>query len=370
MATTTRAHLAAAAVALAMSAMLITGWSIFEFDHILTTYAFATVVGLYGLTHRLVVWGQRPCTSIIFRRAAKDITAPKNLLHLVKRGFGYFVLNRFVMKRGMNRWGAHWPIMIGCVMASAIAFPLVFGWIWFETPADNFGHYQIHAFGIHLRTIDWQGFEAFMMFHGLVWAAFFVIAGVTVALIRRLRDRGDQAVQTFGNDIMPLVLLLLISFTGLGLTVSYTWLDGFFHHQMAVIHAATICFTALWLPYSKLFHIAQRSLKAAHMVYDHAAQDEGMAKCANCGAEFATMRQVNDLINVEQDLGYNYQLPNSAAGHWQHVCPRCRRSLLVRAQSARWAQHRSDDLPAASPNLVSAGPTALPTTPSASSTGK
>ena len=340
-----RAHLFAFSVALVFSAVLITGWSIFEFDHILTTYAFATVVGTYGLVHRLVIWGHRPPTAVIFSKAASDITKPANVIHLLKRGFGYFVLNRFVMKRGMNRWGAHWPIMVGCVMAAAIAFPLVFGWVWFETPEDDFGVYKLHAFGIHLRTIPWDGFETFMMFHGLVWAAFFVIAGVTVALIRRLRDRGDQAVQTFGNDIMPLLLLLAISITGLGLTVSYTWLDGFGHHQMAVIHAATVCFTALWLPYSKLFHIAQRSLKAAHMVYDHAAEKEGMAKCANCGAEFATLRQVEDLKKVEKDLGYNYSINSQTANHWQDICPKCRRSTLVLAQSARWAAHRTDDLP-------------------------
>jgi hypothetical protein len=48
---------------------------------------------------------------------------------------------------------------------------------------------------------------AFIVFHGLVWASFLVLAGVMLAFRRRMKDRGAEAVQQFGEDILPLVLL-------------------------------------------------------------------------------------------------------------------------------------------------------------------
>ena len=84
--------------------------------------------------------------------------------------------------------------MIGCVMAAAIVFPLILGWVWFETPADNFEVYQVMVFGIHVRTIAIDGFEAFLMFHGLVWASIPVGCLATAILaVNNVRDRkGDR----------------------------------------------------------------------------------------------------------------------------------------------------------------------------------
>jgi hypothetical protein len=45
---------------------------------------------------------------------------------------------------------------------------------------------------------------------------------------------------------------------------------------------------------------------------------------------------VEDLIEVERRLGYKYELPQHAAGHYQWICPRCRRALLAIAQGATW----------------------------------
>ena len=69
-------------------------------------------------------------------------------------------------------------------------------------------------------------FFAFLVFHGLVWSAFLVIAGVMLALRRRMREEGAAAVQMFSEDMLPLLLLFAVSLSGLLLTVSYTWLAG------------------------------------------------------------------------------------------------------------------------------------------------
>ena len=45
--------------------------------------------------------------------------------------------------------------------------------------------------------------------------------------------------------------------TGLMLTASYTWMKGGDAYVfLAVLHAITVIFTLLWLPFGKLFHIA------------------------------------------------------------------------------------------------------------------
>ena len=66
--------------------------------------------------------------------------------------------------------------------------------------------------------------SAFLIFHGLVWSSILVIAGVMLAMRRRMVDHGAVAVQQFGEDILPLILLFAISVTGLMLTASYTWI--------------------------------------------------------------------------------------------------------------------------------------------------
>ena len=210
-------------------------------------------------------------------------------MHLCGRVCSYFALNRFVWKRGLNRWAAHWPIMVGCLMALAIVVPLILGWVWFETPPEDLHLYRIMLFGIHIRTVPVDGIEAFLAFHGLVWASIPVVIGCGVALYRRTKDRGDQATQTLGNDIMPLALLLAIAISGLLMTASYSFLGGMAHYWMAIFHCGVVCITLLWLPYSKLFHIPQRTLKLAHMVYEHESARSGKVACERCSHEFADM---------------------------------------------------------------------------------
>ena len=49
---------------------------------------------------------------------------------------------------------------------------------------------------------------AFVIFHGLVWSSFLVIAGVMLAMRRRMTDHGAVAVQQFG-DGMPVQRIVL-----------------------------------------------------------------------------------------------------------------------------------------------------------------
>ncbi|MBV8226906.1 MAG: hypothetical protein JO232_17135 [Verrucomicrobia bacterium] len=41
---------------------------------------------------------------------------------------------------------------------------------------------------------------------------------------------------------------------------------------------------------------------------------------------------VEDLIKVQKELGYRYETADPQVGHYQWICPRCRRALLALAQ--------------------------------------
>ncbi|HVR44927.1 MAG TPA: hypothetical protein VMS56_15955, partial [Thermoanaerobaculia bacterium] len=178
---------------------------------------------------------------------------------------------------------------------------------------------------------------AWLIFHGLDISAVLVLSGIALSLWRRMRDRGAQAVQSFGNDFFPLVLLFAISVTGLALTVSTMWLRGSFYGFLSILHAITVITALLYLPFGKFFHIFQRPAQLGVAFYKDVAAAEGMEPCARCGAEFAPRLQVEDLIRVERELGYRYETGRSGVDHYQRICPACRRTLLALAQGAIWA---------------------------------
>ena len=136
----------------------------------------------------------------------------------------------------------------------------------------------------------------------------------------------------FGEDILPLLLLFAITVTGLLLWISYTWMHGYAYSFLAIIHAATVIFTLLWLPFGKFFHIFQRPAQLGVGFYKDAGSRMERAHCARCGTDFASQMHIDDLIEVEQRLGYRYEMPQDEAGHYQRVCPQCRRAMFAISQ--------------------------------------
>ena len=55
---------------------------------------------------------------------------------------------------------------------------------------------------------------------------------------------------------------------------------------------------------------------------------------------------IRDLISVEHDLGFSYEMPDGKVGHYQHICPRCRRSLFGLAQGRAWSDRLTERLEA------------------------
>jgi len=145
-------------------------------------------------------------------------------------------------------------------------------------------------------------------------------------------------VQRFVEDFLPLILLFAISVTGLLLTASYTWMKGYGYDFLSLLHAATVIFTLLWLPFGKFFHVFQRPAQLGVGFYREVGELEGAARCGRCGAGYAPAIQVEDLIQVERRLGYSYEMEPVAGrtDHYQRVCPSCRRAMLGLAQGAAW----------------------------------
>ncbi len=327
------------ATLLLAAAIVVGSRNLAHFDAALIGYTFATLFAAFGITYRYAMWLDRPPTRMYWRRGWQAFFARRrvggNVARLAGRAAVDFAANRYIFLRGRLRGAAHWLIMWGCLFAAAITFPLVWGWVHFETVPGDVERYRAYVFGVATQEFPVHSLVAFMLFHGLVWASFLVIAGVMLAFRRRMTDRGALATQQFGQDILPLLLLFAISVTGLMLTASYTWLNGYAYEFLAVLHAAIVILTLLWLPFGKLFHVFQRPAQLGVGFYrDAGAADP--AKCRRCGEPFAAAMMVKDLIEVERELGFTYEMPDGA--HYQQVCPKCRRALFGLAQGAVWGR--------------------------------
>jgi hypothetical protein len=350
-------------VTLLLAAAIVVGSrNLSRFDSALVAYTFASLFAAFGITYRYSMWLQRPPTAMYWRRGweafFKRPYRKQNAVNWFRRVISDFGLNRFIWLRGKYRWLAHWLIMWGCIIAALITFPLVFGWIMFESVPGDLNSYRIYLFGFPTTAFKVESVFGFILFHGLVWAALLVIPGVMIAMHRRMRDEGAASLQVFREDILPLVLLFAVSLTGLLLTVSATWLHGYGYEFMAITHAATVIVTLLWLPFGKFFHIFQRPAQIGVSFYKDVARAEEAAKCRRCGHAFSSRMHVEDLIRVQRELGYRYEA-NGEVGHYQWICPRCRRALLALAQGklrfSRASTVAAAVLPAAMPVPVNPG---------------
>src|SRR5436190_1736485 len=170
-----------------------------HFDAALVGYTFATLFATFGITYRYAMWLRRPPTRMSWRRGWSVFLTPRfigtNLVVALRRLTLSFAANQFIFRRGRLRGIAHWLIMWGCVLAAAITFPLVWGWIHFETVPGRLDLYRTFVFGFPVNTFSIESLFAFAVFHGLVWSAILVIAGVMLAFRRRMVEHGAMAVQ-------------------------------------------------------------------------------------------------------------------------------------------------------------------------------
>lgn len=225
----------------------------------------------------------------------------------------------------------HQFLFWGCLLAAAITFPLVFGWIHFGTLPDDPLTYVTYVFGFPTMSFPVRTVFAWLLFHGLDIAAVLVLAGIALSLGRRMRDNSAMTVQSFGMDFFPLILLFAISVTGLALTASTLWLRGQFYGFLSILHAITVISALLYLPFGKFFHMFQRPAQLGVKLYQDAGDEGPGASCASCGERFASRMHIDDLNTVLPELGFNYEMAGPART-WQEICPPCKRKTIARAQ--------------------------------------
>jgi hypothetical protein len=264
------------------------------------------------------MWLTKPPTRLYWWRGWRLFFAPSRVAHNVARLAALFTVNivaqRFIEKRSPLRWAAHWCIFWGCILAAAVTFPLSFGWIHFETAGAAQDVYLAFVFGVHVFTFDLDSPIAPLVFNVLDISAVLVILGVSLALWRRGRDRGALAIQQFGADLFPLVMLFAVSITGIFLSVSTHLMRGLHFVFLSQLHAVTVVFTLLYLPFGKFFHIFQRPAQLGVAFYRDVGAAGDPARCARCGEAFASSMHIEDLKQVERELGIRYGNVSQTSG--------------------------------------------------------
>jgi MFS transporter, NNP family, nitrate/nitrite transporter len=320
--------------ALLVAAIVVGSRNLQHFDAALVIYTFAVVFATWGVAYHYAVWLQKPPTRVYWRRGFQ-LVRERGLLSSVTRLSGLFATHileqRFIARRSRLRWWMHQFLFWGCLLAAAITFPLVFGWIHFGSAPDDQMTYVTYVFGFPVASFRIRTTVSWLIFHGLDVAAVLVLAGIALSLWRRMLDRGARAVQGFAADFFPLILLFAISVTGLALTASTLWLRGSFYGFLSILHAITVIAALLYLPFGKFFHIFQRPAQLGVKVYHDAGDVGAGAICPRCRTRFASQMHVDDLRALLPQLGFDYGI-DGPAGHWQALCPPCKRKSLGVAQ--------------------------------------
>jgi NNP family nitrate/nitrite transporter-like MFS transporter len=305
-----------------------------NFDPALVIYTFAIIFAAWGVIYHYTVWIRKPPTYVYWRRGwqlFKERGVFRSASDIAQVAATHLLAQTFIEKRSRLRWAMHQLIFWGCLLAVAITFPLVFGWIHFTSSPNDQMVYVAHLFGYPAFAFHLHTFTAWMLFHGLDISAFLVLGGIALSLWRRMRDESARATQSLAMDFWPLILLFAISVTGLALTVSQEWLGGSFYSFIAILHAITVVAALLYLPFGKFFHIFQRPAQLGVKLYQRAGADGEGAMCARCGERYASRMHIDDLKLVLPQVGFNYSLPGPVS-NWQELCPACKRKSLSLAQ--------------------------------------
>jgi len=321
---------------LLVSAIVVGSRNLQNFDPSLVIYTFAVIFATWGVVYHYNVWLDKPPTRVFWDRGWQLFWRQgplRSLFTVAKVSTTHLLVQSFIGHRSRLRWWMHQCIFWGCLLAMAITFPLVFGWISFGSRPDDQMIYVTYLFGFAVGEFPIRTLVSEILLHGLDIAAFLVLIGIGLSLWRRMQDRGAQAVQSFAMDFFPLIVLFAISITGLALTVSQAWLRGNAYSFLAIIHAITVISGLLYLPFGKFFHIFQRPAQLGVKLYQQAGAEDQGAFCGRCGMRFASKMHIHDLqTKVLPGMGFNYALAGGPVAHWQALCPPCKRKSIASAQ--------------------------------------
>ena len=188
-----------------LSALIVVGSrKLIYFDAALIPYLIATVFAVFGIVYRYSVWLSRPPTRTLWKRSLNLFFSKRflsNFFFIIKAFFENMFIQKFIGKRSAYRWVMHFLLAWGCVLAFAITFPLVFGWLHFAHPPGNAYMYQLYVFGFPMMIFDPYGIIGFSFFNALNFCSIMIIVGTVMASFRRFVHPGEITTQTFAHDI-------------------------------------------------------------------------------------------------------------------------------------------------------------------------
>jgi hypothetical protein len=302
------------------------------FDSALIGYAVAIVALTYAVVARYSRWLAMPSTRRYWRRGWSMFLSWENFRRLPvlfpRAVLGQLIGQGFIRRRGMMRWIAHQCLFWGVSIATLITFPLVFGWLVFHLEPGTETTYRMFVFGQPTVTFDSTSFLGWSIFRGLAYASVLVIIGCATFLWRRFRDRSVIAGQRFDFDMVPLLMLLAISITGLMLTASATFLGGAHYGFLVIVHMATVVAALVFIPFGKFFHVVQRPASVGIQMYAELGDRQGVRRCVRCDEPYASELFTSDLRATLDELGQHYRLAprgRGEGGHLLELCPRCKR---------------------------------------------
>lgn len=302
------------------------------FDSALIGYAVAVVALTFAVVATYARWLRMPSTGRYWRRGWQLFASGRNfrqLPDLLPRAIaGQLLLQGFIRRRGWLRWIAHQCLFWGVMGATAITFPLVFGWLVFVLEPGTEQIYRVFVFGLPTFTFPTDTFLGWSLFHALDYTAVLVIVGCGLFLWRRFRDRGVVAAQRLGYDMVPLLMLVVISVTGILLTASTMFFEGAYYGFLVILHMAAVVLSLVFIPYGKFFHVLQRPASVGIQLYTEVGSRQGQEACARCGEPRSSAMFNRDLQATLDDLGQDYH--RAGGGHVVDLCPRCKR--VVRAE--------------------------------------
>lgn len=319
---------------LLIAAIIVGSRKLQNFDSALVIYTFATIFATWGVVYHYRVWLDKPPTRVYWERGwqlFREAGLFRGTARLLRLSTTHLAAQTFILRRSALRWWMHQMLFWGCLLAVAITFPLVFGWISFQSLSTDQETYVVMLYGFPTQTFRLHTLFAELLFHGLDISAILVLGGIALSLSRRFRDRGAQAVQSFALDFLPIILLFAISVTGLALTVAQNWLRGEGYSFLAILHAITVIAALMYLPFGKFFHIFQRPAQLGVKFYQAAGETGAPALCKRCGERFASLMHIEDLKRVLPQVGFDYRM-DGTGGTWQELCPACKRKSLSLAQ--------------------------------------
>jgi nitrate reductase gamma subunit len=305
------------------------------FDAALMPYLFATLFALMGIVYRYTVWLDRPPTRRLWKRSLQVLFEARGIERLgalLNAFIQQVILQRFIQNRGFYRWLMHFSLAWGTMLAFAVTFPLVFGWLHFETVAGQPHLYQLYVFGFPQFIFHPDKIVGFLFFNALNFSSLMVILGTVMAFTRRILHPDRVANQSFLNDLLPLLILYTVAVTGLFLTFSMHFLEGQYYRLLSAVHCFTVVVFLVYLPFGKFFHIFQRGAQMGAALYIRQKLSGELARCLKCNTSYTSLMQSQDVKDCLREAGFKYESDNQ--GSVQDLCPLCRRKLLM------WGQHR------------------------------